>query len=87
MAASVAQEAQQAAIERWCAQARRGLGCLDAQGRQRLLRALVDEIQMRGRELEIRGVIPADVSTTPAARCGRFPGVAYLLVVPGEARR
>jgi site-specific DNA recombinase len=51
-------------IVNWCAQARRGLNRLDLPGRQRLLRALIDEIRvLPDRHLEIHGILP---SRTPA---------------------
>jgi len=68
-----AEEARQAAIERWCKAARRGLDRLDAPGRQRVLRGLVREITVRGRDMEIHGFLPAMESSRPAARCGHPP--------------
>jgi hypothetical protein len=55
-----AQEAHQEAIKRFCAIAAplRGFAKLTPEGRQRLLRALVDEIVLSGTEIEIRGVLP-----------------------------
>jgi site-specific DNA recombinase len=53
-----AQQAHQDAIRAFCAQALRGLAKLTPEGRQRLLRALVDEIVLRGTEIEIHGVLP-----------------------------
>jgi site-specific DNA recombinase len=48
------------AIERWCAQARRGLNRLDQAGRRNLLLELVDEIRVGSdRTLEIHGVLPS----------------------------
>jgi len=48
-------------IARFCRLALRGLGNLDKEGRQRLLRSLIDEIKVAGQELEIRGVLPGRV--------------------------
>jgi site-specific DNA recombinase len=53
-----AQEAHQTAVARFCALALRGLGKLTVDGRQRLLRALVDEIVVRAEVFEIHGVLP-----------------------------
>jgi uncharacterized protein len=52
-----AEEAHQTTIARWCAAAARRLASLDLEGRQRLLRTLVDEIVVRGSMLEIHGVL------------------------------
>ena len=48
-------------IARFCRLALRGLGNLDEERRQRLLRSLIDEIKVDGQELEIRGVLPGRV--------------------------
>jgi site-specific DNA recombinase len=62
-------EARQDAVERWCAQARRGLARLDQQGRRKLLAALVDEIRVgRDRTLEIYGILPAREADTELRR-------------------
>jgi len=68
-----AEQARQAAIERWCKAARKGLDRLDATGRQRVLRRLIREITVRGRDMEIHGFLPTMESTTTAARCGHPP--------------
>ena len=52
-------EARQETLERWCAQARRGLARLDEKARRKLLLVLVDEIRVgRDRTLEIYGILP-----------------------------
>lgn len=56
--ASAAEEGRQVAIRRYCSQALRGLEKLDPDGRQRLLRALIDEVVLKEGEVEIHGVLP-----------------------------
>jgi hypothetical protein len=53
-----AEEARQVAIRRFCRLALRGLDALIPENRQRLLRALVDEIVLREGVVEIHGVLP-----------------------------
>jgi site-specific DNA recombinase len=56
---------RQDAIERICAQARRGLGRLDDNGRQKLLGTLVDEIRVGAdRTLTIYGVLQGETADT-----------------------
>lgn|SRR5262245_6308483 len=62
-----AQEAQHEAIERQRAQILRGIDRLTFEGRQTLLRTLLDEIVVRGSEVEIHGVLPAMKPITMAA--------------------
>ena len=52
------QEGREQAIRRYCRLALRGIGELDPEARRRLLRAVIDEILLNGRELEIRGILP-----------------------------
>lgn len=63
---SAAEEVRQDAIRRYCAQAIRGLGKLDLQGRQRLLQTLIDQVVLKDRALETHGVLPGR----------RMPGLA-----------
>src|SRR2546425_1445604 len=53
-----AQEVQHDAIERQCAQVLHGIDRLTLEGRQTLLRTLVDQVVIRGRTLEIHGILP-----------------------------
>jgi site-specific DNA recombinase len=65
-----AQEAHQTAVARFCALALRGLGKLTPDGRQRLLRALIDEIIVRDGAFEIHGVLPGRwVPGAPGENC------------------
>jgi site-specific DNA recombinase len=57
-AVAEAEEARQDTIARFCARALRGLRKLTVEGRQRLLRALIDEIIVRDGTFEIHGVLP-----------------------------
>lgn len=52
-------QAKQEAVRRFCAQARRGLVKLNPEGRQKLLRTLIDSVTVRGTRVEISGVLPA----------------------------
>jgi site-specific DNA recombinase len=63
---SAAEESRQGSIRRYCAQALRGLEKLDPDGRQRLLRALIDEIVLKDDAVEIHGVLPGRWAPEPA---------------------
>jgi len=56
--ASAAKEARQGAVRRYCTQALRGLEKLEPERRQRLLRALIDEVVLKEGAVEIHGVLP-----------------------------
>jgi site-specific DNA recombinase len=45
-------------IADFCRLALRGIGNLKNEGRQRLLRSVIDEIRVTGKEVEIRGILP-----------------------------
>jgi hypothetical protein len=66
VASRAAAEAQHAAIERRCAQVLRGIDRLTLEGRQILLRALLDEVVVRGSDVELHGVLPRKLITTAA---------------------
>jgi len=53
-----AEKARQEGIRQFCRLALRGLENLDLEGRQRLLRALIDEVVIGDIQIEIRGVLP-----------------------------
>lgn len=57
-ASHAAEAAHRDAVARYCRLALRGLERLTAEGRQRLLRALVDAIVLRGNMLELHGLLP-----------------------------
>jgi site-specific DNA recombinase len=82
-------EAQQDAIARQCAQVLRGIDRLTLEGRQTLLRSLVDQVVIRGRELEIHGILLSVESTTPAEHCvhRRPRSRARAWRAPARARR
>jgi hypothetical protein len=85
---------RQRAIARFCALALRGLDNLTLDGRQRLFRALVDEIIVCDGAFEIHGVLPgrwapdATVENCPDSRDGviSFQPYGYVLVVPAGSR-
>jgi site-specific DNA recombinase len=74
-----AQATESEAIERACALAARGLDKLTAEGRQGLLKALLDACVIHDDRVEIQGVLPTSESSNPSARAGRF---SYSLAVP-----
>jgi hypothetical protein len=91
VASSQAAERGQAdALRRLCRRALRGLATLSPEGRQQLLRALVDEVRVSDTSIEIHGIIPVTLPT--GGRAGRRPvrqhdrisnePEPYLIVIP-----
>jgi hypothetical protein len=55
-----AEEARAAGLRAWCAQVIARLATLTPEGRQRVLRALVESVVVRDGVLELRGVLPGN---------------------------
>jgi len=68
------------AIERQCAQVLRGIDQLKPEGRQTILRTLVDQVVVRGRLLEIHGILPRmdppGINHNVFSQTGRFQTLA-----------
>ncbi len=64
-AAHAAEAAHRDAVVRYCHLALRGLDRLTADGRRQLLRALVDEVIVRGNCWEIHGILPGRWAPSP----------------------
>ena len=62
------ENARQDAVKLFCRQALRGLGALNPEGRQGLLRLLVDTVVILDKLVEIHGVLPARVEPPPDDR-------------------
>lgn len=58
LATNVGKDQRDKAIRRYCRLASRGIEKLNAEARQRLLRAIIDDIVLAGRKVEIRGILP-----------------------------
>jgi site-specific DNA recombinase len=83
-----ADEARRGAIAAFCRQALRGIGALTLEGRQRLLRALVDEIRV-GETVEIHGVLPVlTVENCPVTQeqPSSSAPTRYTLLIPAGRR-
>ncbi len=78
-----AEDARQDAIRRFCRLGPlRGLDQLNPEGRQRLLRALLDQIVVRGEAVELHGVLPGQ--WMPSNREGTVPSISRFGTVPSE---
>ena len=75
-------EADQKAVSRFCATVRRGLGRLTPDGRQRLLRSLIEHVVIRAGELEIHGVLPGRELIQTRPDSNQYPVSRYSLTVP-----
>jgi hypothetical protein len=58
-AAYASDGSRQDAVQQYCRLVLRGIDRLDVEGRHHLLALLIDEIRVDGRQLEIRGILPA----------------------------
>lgn len=85
-----AEDARSEAIRRFCTQALRGLRNLVPEGRQQLLRTLIDRVVVRPDTCEIHGILPATIERPSAAgyrpdsqdvRSSNEPE-PYVLVIP-----
>jgi site-specific DNA recombinase len=56
--AAAAEHQNQTSVENFCRLAFRGLQALDREGRQKLLRLLVDTITVTGQKIEVSGILP-----------------------------
>src|SRR5260370_20526400 len=72
-----AERARQDGIRQFCRLALRGLDTLTLEGRQHLLRALIDEVVIGAGQVEIRGVLPGR-SLPPAGARNRPKPLATL---------
>jgi hypothetical protein len=60
---------RQDAARQYCRFVLRGIDRLDGEGRHRLLALLLDEIRIDGRQLEIRGILPAGPMVANGPQC------------------
>jgi hypothetical protein len=80
-----AEAARQDTIRRFCGLALQGIDHLAPKGRQRLLRALLDEIVVRAEVLEIHGILPG--RWTPSVRTGTAWSSSSFAIGPERGAR